>query len=163
MRFNDNHFNRIVIALAVLFFDQISKFIMVKTLTLGEVKVFTSWFNLVIRQNQGVSFGLFPAHSLYAKILLIGLIIALMLWVVYNLWTSLKALETFGYAFILGGALGNLLDRFCRGGVVDFLEFHISKYYWPAFNVADSFIVIGAILIFGSQTWQSCGQLKTHA
>jgi signal peptidase II len=129
----------------------------------GEVKGFNNWFNLVLRQNRGISFGLFPANNFYAKVLLIGLIISLMLWVIYHLWTSLKSVETVGYAFILGGALGNLLDRFYRGGVVDFLEFHINHYYWPAFNVADSFIVIGAILIFGSQTWQSCGQLKTQA
>jgi signal peptidase II len=162
MELNGNYFNRIVLTLAILLFDQVSKFIVVKNLALGEIKVFNNWFNLVLRKNRGVSFGLFPAHSLYAKILLIGLIVGLMLWVIYHLWTSLKSVETFGYVFILGGALGNLLDRFYRGGVVDFLEFHINQYYWPAFNIADSFIVIGAILIFGSQTWQSCGQLKTH-
>lgn len=162
MKNKSHHLSYFGLVLAVFLFDQISKFIIVKHLPLGEIKVFTNWFNLVFRQNRGVSFGFFPAHNFYAKMLLIGLILGLMIWVIYQLWHSQKRLESFGYAFILGGAVGNLFDRFYREGVVDFLEFHLDQYYWPAFNVADSFIVIGALLIFMSQTWQSCGQLKTH-
>ena len=143
------------IVVAILFFDQISKFFITQNLKLGQIIPYTSWFNLVFRQNRGISFGLFPAHTWYAKLVLVGLIVALMIWVVYHLWTATNRLEATSYAFILGGALGNLSDRFYRGGVVDFLEFHINQYYWPAFNVADSSIVIGAILIFGWQSWHS--------
>lgn len=162
MRLSYCRLNSMAIVSAVLFLDQASKFFITQHLQLGQSIAYTPWFNLVFRQNRGISFGLFPAYTWCAKFILIGLITALIIWVVYHLWTSTNRLEATSYALILGGAFGNLYDRFYRGAVVDFLEFHIKQYAWPAFNVADSCIVIGAILIFGWQTWQSWFKLKVN-
>ena len=162
MRLSNFRLSSTAIVTAVLFFDQLTKILITQNMSVGQVIPYTPWFNLVFRQNRGISFGLFPAYTWLAKFILIGFIIALTFWLSYQLWTAVKRLEAASYALILGGALGNLIDRFYHGSVVDFLEFHIHQYYWPAFNVADSCIVVGVVLIFAWQSWQSWGKSKAN-
>ncbi len=143
------------IIMAALFFDQLTKCRVVQSLLLGQVIPYTSWFNLVFRTNKGISFSFFSNPSFLAEGGLIFFITAVLFWLIYQWWIAWNRWEITGYSLIIGGALGNLTDRFFRGAVVDFLEFHLHQYYWPAFNIADSCIVGGVILILGVQTWQS--------
>ena len=106
-----------------------------------------SFFNLVMVWNEGVSFGLFNDgsgdHALWlsALSLILSTVFAVML------VRSHSALERASFILIIGGALGNLIDRVRFGAVIDFLDVHIAGYHWPAFNVADSFICIGVALL----------------
>lgn len=105
------------------------------------------FFNIVMVWNQGVSFGLFNHDSVWGPVVFIilsGLIAAL-----FGLWLARTQswMQGIGIAFVLGGALGNIIDRARFGAVIDFLDFHIGKLHWPAFNLADSAIVTGVFLI----------------
>ena len=103
----------------------------------------TNFFNIVFTWNFGTAFSLFNSLGEYAPIALIfmtGVIIGAIL---YYLFVRAKRFEIVPLALIAGGALGNLLDRIRFGAVVDFLDFHIGAYRWPAFNVADICIVVG--------------------
>lgn len=99
------------------------------------------FFNLVLLRNTGVSFGLFASYGQWPVILLTGAVVgALAAWLVRM--TSPRSAAATGA--IIGGALGNIVDRFRHGGVTDFLDFHYAGYHWPAFNLADAAIVLGA-------------------
>jgi signal peptidase II len=103
----------------------------------------TNFFNIVFTWNFGTAFSLFNALGEFAPIALIimtGMIIALIL---YYLIKRAQRFEIVPLALVAGGAIGNLLDRIRFGAVVDFLDFHIGAYRWPAFNVADVCIVVG--------------------
>ncbi|HYN39223.1 MAG TPA: signal peptidase II [Rhodospirillales bacterium] len=111
----------------------------------------TSFFNLVMTWNRGVSFGLFNTDSPYNALILsivAGVIaVALLIW----LARADRPVLAYGLGTVIGGAIGNVIDRVRFGAVADFLDFHISGYHWPAFNVADSAITIGvAVLIVDS-------------
>ncbi len=108
----------------------------------------TSFFNLILTFNRGVSFSMFQAGSSHGVIMLIGLTSLLSILIAYLAWKSTLTGERIAYAMILGGALGNLYDRVRLGAVVDFLDFHLMGHHWPAFNIADSAICVGAALIF---------------
>jgi len=101
-------------------------------------------------RNTGVAFGIFDPLSLPAKSVLLSVFTAFAAVVVitYSVRSSLRnRLLQFALALVLGGALGNLYDRLAYGYVVDFLEFYVRTYHWPSFNVADSAISIGVILL----------------
>lgn len=104
-------------------------------------------FNWVLVWNRGVSFGMFNAHPEWMPWILLSLTslmtIAMTLWLLQTprKWTL------YGLALVIGGALGNILDRLQHGAVVDFLDFHWQDYHWPAFNLADSFIFIGVVFL----------------
>ncbi|HYE00409.1 MAG TPA: signal peptidase II [Alphaproteobacteria bacterium] len=107
----------------------------------------TSFFNIVLAWNPGVSFGMFAgAHDLMPWILsavAIAISAVLLRW----LWRAESAMAAAGLGMIVGGAIGNVIDRARFGAVVDFLDFHIAGYHWPAFNVADSGITVGVALL----------------
>ena len=131
----------------VFLLDQGTKWWVAGTLALGETRtVISGLFNLTHVHNRGAAFGLF-AHfeSVWAAALLIVFSAAAMVLVLVLLWRNhAPRLAGWGLALILGGAAGNLLDRLRAGRVVDFLDFHLGPYHWPAFNVADAAIVVGA-------------------
>lgn len=107
----------------------------------------TSFFQLVYVWNYGISFGLFKEYYQYSNLLFgIGnsLIVAYVFYLVLRCYSYFSFL---GYSFIIGGAVGNLLDRFIRGAVFDFLYFHYKGFGLFIFNLADSFISIGVALI----------------
>jgi signal peptidase II len=112
-----------------------------------QIKI-TSFFNLVRVRNNGVSFGMF--HNLeYAQIVFSILQIAIIIVLLILLYKNTKGYLTIAFSLIIGGALGNLIDRIRYKAVADFLDFHLFAYHWPAFNLADSVIFIGvAMLLF---------------
>jgi signal peptidase II len=112
--------------------------------TLGAgVKVFP-FVNLVLGHNSGVSFGLLNSVPSWGLVLLSLLIIGcLVSW----LWQSTSSLTVCALGLVIGGALGNLIDRLRHGAVTDFLDFHVGEYHWPAFNMADTAIVCGVGII----------------
>jgi signal peptidase II len=137
------------IAAAVLLSDQFSKLWIMERYAYGEGEYFTSFFNLVRAHNYGAAFSFLSdaggwqrwAFSLLAAVISI----------VITVWIARlpvqRKLEGLALALILGGALGNLYDRLTLGYVVDFLDFHWSGSHFPAFNIADSGISVGAVLL----------------
>ncbi|GBD44816.1 Lipoprotein signal peptidase [bacterium HR40] len=135
------------IAAGVLVLDQASKGLVLANLEPGQVIEVLPFFNLVLVWNRGVSFGLFsqlgaalPWVLVAIALLVIGL---LLLWFRREqaLWPRLAI------ALVLGGAGGNVLDRIRFGAVVDFLDFHLGDWHWPAFNLADTAVVCGAAVL----------------
>lgn len=107
----------------------------------------TSFFNLVMAWNTGVSFSMFSNQGEYMPYILI--VVAMLITIAFTawLWNTQNHLQGVSYALIIGGALGNILDRSRFGAVIDFLDFHVLGYHWPAFNVADMSVVIGICLL----------------
>lgn len=146
---------KLVIALPLLVFgvavDQITKFLVVHYLPKGaQVPVIEGFFNLVLIYNRGAAFGLFANISLKAAWIFFGITTSLVLAAVAYLWWRLpesQILGLLGYSLIFAGAVGNLIDRLRLGEVIDFLDFHIGRFHWPAFNVADSLICLGAAFL----------------
>ena len=141
----------LLIAVSVLFLDRVSKWAISEQLTLHDsIQVIPSFFRITHVENTGAAFGLFADSPSQWKIAVLVLfsIVALVI-VSALLWRNSHAMNMtgIGLSLILGGALGNLWDRVMHGRVVDFLLFYIGQYQWPAFNVADSAIVIGAGLL----------------
>ncbi len=144
---------RLALALAavVLVLDQASKWvILTQVMAPPRVVEVTGFFNLVLTYNTGVSFGLFGgAAAAWKPWALGGLALAVSAGLLY--WVARQPERLLGLAvgLIVGGALGNALDRAQQPGVVDFLDFYLFGWHWPAFNLADSSIFLGvAILVF---------------
>ena len=143
----------VMIAALVVLSDRISKWMVAQRITLHDnIEIVPGWFRLTHVQNQGAAFGLFSDSPSEWKIALLVLFSILALVIVSALlWRSSHHMtaSAVGLSLILGGALGNLWDRMLNGRVVDFLLVYIGSYQWPAFNVADSAIVVGAgLLVF---------------
>ena len=114
----------------------------------GDLRPVTSFFDVVRYHNQGAAFGFLNDAGGWQKWFFNGIGVVASIVIIYLLkkYTSQKLFCT-GLAIVLGGAIGNLYDRITLGYVVDFLNFHINQYYWPAFNVADSAICVGVALL----------------
>jgi signal peptidase II len=135
------------IAAIVILLDQITKITIAKMFSYGESHPVTSFFNLVLAFNKGAAFNFLAAESGWQRYLFTGLGIAAALFIIYLLRRHAgQKLFCWALALILGGALGNVIDRVIYGHVIDFLDFHVGGWHWPAFNVADSAICIGAAL-----------------
>jgi signal peptidase II len=138
----------IALAIAVFCLDQLSKWWMLERVMqpprLIEV---TPFFNLVMGWNRGVSFGLFNTDSPLNDWLLP--LVAVVIVGVLGVWLMRvdRALIATSLGLIIGGALGNVVDRLQHGAVFDFLDVHAFGYHWPAFNVADSAITVGAAIL----------------
>lgn len=135
----------------VLLLDQVTKWLVVRSISLYETRVvIPGFFNLTHIRNRGAIFGAFgqAGNRLVFLFLTLASLIALGFVVYYFFRTSSSERGVkFSLGLILAGALGNLIDRIVRGSVVDFLDFHIGGRHWPFFNVADSAITIGALLL----------------
>ncbi len=105
------------------------------------------FFNIVMVWNQGVSFGMLNNETAYGALLLSGL--SLLISAVFLIWLfrSRSQLQCLAIGFVIAGAIGNVIDRVRFGAVVDFLDFHVAGFHWPAFNIADSCIFIGVFLL----------------
>ena len=135
---------------AILIADQTSKFAVLEAYTpWGWPMEVTPFFNLVLVWNQGVSFGLFQGNDGdVQRWLLTGLAFAVAALLSFWLWRGVDdAWQRWSFRLIVAGAVGNAIDRILHGAVVDFLDFHLAGWHWPAFNVADSAIVTGAVLL----------------
>jgi signal peptidase II len=140
-----------LIAILVIVLDRMSKWMVAGNITLHDsISVLPGFFRLTHVQNSGAAFGLFAESSSEWKVAILILFSILALAVVSALlWKNSHSMTTtgVGLSLILGGAVGNLWDRLLNGHVVDFFDFYLGSYHWPAFNVADSAIVIGALLL----------------
>ena len=140
-----------LLALIVVMLDQWTKRLVAARIAIyTHIQIIPGFFRLTHTENTGAAFSLFadsPSH--WKTLLLIGFSFFAMVIVSVLLWKQTRALTITGIALslILGGAVGNLWDRMASGRVVDFLLFYVKQYQWPAFNVADSAIVIGASLL----------------
>lgn len=135
------------IAAIVVLLDQITKVMITQTFTYGESHPITSFFNLVLVYNKGAAFSFLADQGGWQRYFFTGLGIAAALFIVHLLKKHAgQRLFCWALAFILGGAIGNVIDRLMYGHVIDFLDFHVNGWHWPAFNVADSAIFIGAAL-----------------
>lgn len=141
----------ILVAIIVIILDQISKAIIIQTIDLHEsIPVIDGFFNLVHIRNRGIAFGLLNSsnHSLGFYIQVPAVIAAVLIVVLWlrNATANDRRLF-FGLALIVGGAIGNLIDRLRYREVIDFLDFHIGSYAWPSFNLADSAVTVGALYL----------------
>jgi len=133
------------LAVLVLVIDQLTKWLIVGQLVLGDSRTVTGFFNLVRAHNSGAAFSFLAQAGGWQRWLFTGIGVlasALMIWML----RSHPGQKLFGFAisFILGGAIGNVIDRLVHGYVVDFLDFHWAGWHFPAFNAADSAITLGA-------------------
>ncbi len=136
-------------ALAIVVLDQLSKFSVSRTIPLyGSISVIGDFFNLVHTRNRGMAFGLLnrPGSHLGFYLLVTATFVSVGILIFWFLRLKDKDSSfVLPLSFILGGALGNLIDRLRLGEVIDFLDFFWGSYHWPAFNVADSAITVGTI------------------
>lgn len=138
----------IVLAILIAALDQLSKWVILSVvMTPPRVLEVTDFFNLVLVGNRGVSFGLLSSDSPWGQPLLIALALGLSVMLVFWLRGAENRLLAGSIGLVLGGAIGNAIDRLNHGAVIDFLDFHLAGYHWPAFNVADSAIVVGVAII----------------
>ena len=140
-----------LLAAAVLAADQASKYAVSRLTLPGSLRVLVpGLLNLVHTSNPGVAFGLLAdSNASWRTPLLIVFSVGVMSAIVWALATGRAGggLSSYGMALILGGAMGNLLDRLLHRSVTDFIDFHLGAYHWYTFNVADSAIVVGAALV----------------
>lgn len=138
----------LVIALVVLVMDVATKRWVEATLSFGEQIPLTGFFNLVLTYNAGAAFSFLSDAGGWQRWFFSGIAGGAAVLIVYLLRKHASdKLFCIALSLILGGALGNLWDRITLGHVVDFLDFHAGGYHWPAFNVADSAIFLGAFLL----------------
>ncbi len=137
-------------ALVTLLIDQLQKWHMLEVVDIAArpaIEV-TSFFNLVMVWNRGISFGMFSEHdgsgALYLSLMALAISAVLLVW----LWRANDRFLGVALGLVIGGALGNVVDRYRFGAVADFFDFHVMGYHWPAFNIADSAIFIGVALLF---------------
>ena len=144
----------------VFLLDQLTKFLVVDYFANSPpiIKV-CDFFNIVLVYNKGISFGMFDqfAYSNYLFCFIsLGIICFLLKW----LKDSVILSEVIGLGMIIGGAIGNVVDRIFYHGVVDFIQLHWQEYYWPSFNIADSAICIGVVFLICSNLDINCKKEK---
>ena len=144
------------LAFAVATLDQFVKLTVQAQLPYGASVSIASFFNFVHIGNAGAAFSMLAEASGWQRHFLFALALGVSMWLGWLLRRRLPPLEATGYSLIMGGALGNAVDRASRGHVVDFLDFHWGAWHWPAFNLADTAITLGVVaLLIGA--WASRG------
>jgi len=140
--FNKSKF--LFIAILVVIIDQMTKYLVNENFETfsQDYKIFKN-LNLVYVLNKGISFGLLSQMNISFYLGIISMVISI--FIIFLIFKSKNKIELLGLSFILGGAVGNGLDRIINSYVIDFIDFHISDFHWPAFNFADFFITIGAL------------------
>lgn len=145
----------ILCAAVVGLLDQATKYIILEHVMNPPQPIeVTPFFNIVLAWNRGVSFGLFGHESDLGPILLTLLAFVISAALLVWMRRAEDRLTVIALGLIVGGALGNVIDRMRFGAVTDFLDFHAFGYHWPAFNVADSAICIGAAILIGSSLFR---------
>src|SRR5215475_7394862 len=141
----------LLIAVFVVLLDLMTKLAVARNISLHDsIQIIPDFFRITHVENRGAAFGLFADSPSEWKIAMLVLFSVIALVIVSTLlWRNSHSMNTtgIGLSLILGGAVGNLWDRLLSGRVVDFLLFYVAEYQWPAFNVADSAIVVGAGLL----------------
>ena len=136
------------LALLILIADQFTKVLILGYYHLGDATYVTSFFNVVRVHNAGAAFSFLASAGGWQRWLFTGIGVAAALFILWMLKAHAgQKLFSFALACILGGAIGNVIDRTLYGYVVDFLDFHYAGWHFPAFNIADSAITIGAVCL----------------
>ena len=137
------------IALTILVLDQLSKNLVLTHFALHEgISIIPGLFNLTYVRNTGAAFGILAGQEAWRHLFFQVVSVFALSAIVYLFWTSKRdRFALWGSALVFGGAAGNLVDRIRFGYVIDFLDFFVGGYHWPAFNIADSGITLGAFLL----------------
>lgn len=136
----------IILSIILLIVDQISKLLVVKLIDINHaIEIIKNFFYLTYTHNTGAAFSILTGQRIF--LILVAVVILI---IIFNYLIKNKVegkINTLAFSLIIGGSLGNLLDRIIRGYVVDFLDFKIFGYNFPVFNLADTFIVVGVLLL----------------
>ncbi|MFM9280652.1 signal peptidase II [Paenibacillus jiagnxiensis] len=136
-----------VVALIVFLLDQGTKYLIATRMELGEtIPVIGSFFQITSHRNQGAAFGILQGQRELFIVITVVVVIAI-IWYLRKTVRNGQKLLPFGLSLVLGGAIGNFLDRAIAGEVVDFARFNFGSYTFPIFNIADSAIVVGVAII----------------
>ena len=142
----------LTLAGVIILLDQISKWIVLGALQPGDSRYVAPFFNWVLTFNRGAAFSFLSDAGGWQRWFFTVLALGVSGWIVTLLRRHTSEFRlSLALTLVLGGALGNVIDRIRFGAVVDFIQWHVAGYYWPAFNVADSAITIGAILLAWDQ------------
>ncbi|MCC6933943.1 MAG: signal peptidase II [Deltaproteobacteria bacterium] len=152
--------------LVILVLDQVTKYWAAITLAEGKgIEVIPGLFNFTLVYNRGAAFGMFSQLPDLPRRLILGVVSIIALFVVFRFMlqdAKKDKSSLIGLVMILSGAVGNIIDRFRFDSVVDFLDFYIGTYHWPAFNIADSSICVGvAILLIKMLFFSQASKLST--
>jgi len=148
MTFSTHFRNGLIVSAAVLIVDQVAKWWMVfHVMQPPRIIEVTPFFNLVMGWNYGISFGFLSSAPALAQWLLPMVVVVITGVLAVWLYRVDRLRPAVGLGLIIGGALGNLIDRLRFGAVADFLDFYAWGYHWPAFNAADSAITVGAVVL----------------
>ena len=138
----------LTLASVLVILDQLTKFAITRSIAYGSGIEVAPFFNLVLVHNKGAAFSFLAGAAGWQRELFIAIAAVAIAWVVYLLHKHPRQiLFCFALSLILGGAIGNVIDRVWLGAVVDFLDFHAASHHFPAFNVADSAITCGAVAL----------------
>ena len=154
IQFKKFKFLSYTLAIFVIIIDQLSKYIInLQYDILLEGVYINDFLNLVFVINKGISFGLLSQFDIsrYLGILSILISFFIMFWI----WRSIDVIEVISLGLILGGAIGNGIDRIFNTFVIDFIDLHLNDFHWPTFNFADTFITLGAIILIGNSIFAS--------
>ena len=151
MKKNFGIFNLLLIFLIFIFFDYVSKLWAIENLFMQYRSIeLTSFLSMTPVWNSGISFGFFQDSGELGRYGFTGFAFGVSIWLIYSS-IKLPRYSSLGFILIASGAIGNAIDRILYGKVVDFIDFHIEDLHWPAFNLADTIIFIGAILFLYNQ------------
>ena len=151
MKKNFGIFNLLLILLIFVFFDYVSKLWAIENLFMQYRSIeLTSFLSMTPVWNSGISFGFFQDSGEIGRYGFTGFAFVVSVWLIYSS-IKLPRYSSLGFILIASGAIGNAIDRILYGKVVDFIDFHIEDLHWPAFNLADTIIFIGATLFLYNQ------------
>ena len=151
MKKNFGIFNLLLIFFTLIFFDYVSKLWAIENLFINYKSIeLTSFLSMTPVWNSGISFGFFQDSGELGRYGFTIFAIAVSVWLIYSS-IKLPRYSSLGFILIASGAIGNAIDRILYGKVVDFIDFHIEDLHWPAFNLADTVIFIGATLFLYNQ------------
>ncbi|MEY3202639.1 MAG: hypothetical protein RIR70_2189 [Pseudomonadota bacterium] len=140
--------------------DQLTKEAIIATLALGDRLPVLPFFDLVFVFNPGAAFSFLADHSGWQRWFFVVLAVVICSWLALILKRHAhERMMPLACALIIGGAIGNVIDRLIHGAVVDFLYFYVGRYGWPAFNVADSAITVGAVLMVWAE-WRAAKKIR---
>ena len=141
--------------LSLFIFDRIAKWWVLRELVHGNIHL-NPYLSLSLSFNRGISWGLFSfSSSLLFWLLTLFIAFIIMVFIGYTVHEHVSGRSVVGEVMVCAGAVSNLFDRFLYGGVVDFIEIHIGTWFWPSFNIADSCITVGIILIVGRMLYHA--------
>lgn len=137
------------LAIVLVLLDQLTKSLVLRSIRFGErVRVVDGFFDLTLVYNEGAAFSFLASAGGWQRWLFTGIGVAAAVFIMFLLWRhGAQRLFAVALTLILGGAVGNVIDRLVHGKVVDFLLAYWNGFYWPAFNLADSAITVGAVLL----------------